>query len=466
MNVEATLDRIPPNDLDSERALIGSVLIDDTVWMDCCSVVAARDLYGFAHQQIWETMASLVRDNRPIDVVILAEQLRIEARLDAVGGLDYIAECLNSVPTSANATHYAAIVAEKARLRRLIGACTEAIRAASDLDGSGVLSGELVGQLLACVEDTRESRVVAVSEVFHPVVDAIQERLAHPDRALGIPTGLADFDEATGGLLPESLVVVAARPGMGKSALASQMAESCAARGRPALFCSLEMSRKEIAQRMLCADSGASLFRVRSGHANEADVMMLRSSAGTLGSLPLYIDDRPNQSVADIGAAARRVKRDAGDLGMLVVDYLQLLTPDNDRLKREEQVARMTRQLKGMARLLGVPVIVLAQLNRDVDKSNNFRPRLSNLRESGAIEQDADVVVFVHREEYYRPNDAEVRGQAELIIAKQRNGPTSTVKVAWHASSVKFADLRYAGDGGWGSGKDAAAGQNKEEEFT
>ena len=254
---------------------------------------------------------------------------------------------------------------------------------------------------------------------------------------------------------------------MGKSALASQWAEACAARGRPALFCSLEMSCEEIAQRMLCADSGASLFRVRSGNGNEADLMMLRSSAAGMGSIPLYLDDRPRQSVADVGAAARRVKRERGDLGMVVVDYLQLLAPDNERLKREEQVSRMTRDLKALARVLGVPMVVLAQLNRDIDKSNNFRPRLSNLRESGAIEQDADVVVFVHREEYYRPYDAEVRGQAELIIAKQRNGPTSTVKVAWHASSVKFADLRYAGDGGWGSGKDAAAGKEPEEgEFT
>lgn len=457
-------ESLPPSDLDAERSLLGSVLIDPDCFHSLAGSVRESDFYAYQHQVIFRHIAELSAANRPIDVQVVASRMAIlptaaDNDLKTCGGLDYLAEIINSVPTAANALHYAETVLECSRLRRLLAACQDAQLAATKASPHEKTSARLAAQLAGILDSERVGSSPTLAEVLAGVVSEVERQIAEPGRRVGVSTGLADFDAATGGLLPGQLIVLAARPSMGKSALAAQWAEAAARRGRPVLFCSLEMSALEIGQRMLCSDSGASMFRVHSGKANEIDLSLLRQSAEVLSSLPLSIEDKPGQSVASITSAARRVLSQHGSLGLVVVDYLQLISPDDDRLRRDEQVGRMTRQLKAAARVLGCPVVVLAQLNRAVEKEKGNRPALSHLRESGAIEQDADCVVFVHREEYYRPGAPEVRGQGELIIAKQRNGPCTSVRVAWQAESLTFFDLRPPTDGGWGAGREAAAGE-------
>ncbi len=442
------LDRVPPHSLDAEKAVLGSILLAPHVCDDVVLIVRPDDFYLDAHQKLFEHMVGMHESGSRIDTTLLVERLKQAGDFEAVGGAAYLAEVLQSVAVPSHAAYYARIVRDKSTLRHLIGASCDILRDAYD---AGQDPAELLSQAEAKVFAVRDRRSNDQITSMH---DVLIEAFAVIDRRLeeggspGIPTGFTDLDRLTGGLHDSELIILAARPSMGKTALALNIAEHVSMEsGLACLFVSLEMSRVELAQRVLCSVARINGNKFRNGFVTPKEREKLVRVSNRLSSAPLYIDDTPSRNISEIAACARRLKRKA-DLRLVIVDYLQLIEPDNSQDSRQEQVARMARRLKAMARELRMPVICLAQLNRQVDEGKHgHRPRLSHLRESGAIEQDADVVLFVHREEYYcRSHEEAVEkdlvGKAEVIVAKQRNGPTGDVKLAWFKQFTRFENLR------------------------
>jgi replicative DNA helicase len=351
---------------------------------------------------------------------------------------------LQSVPTAANATHYAEIVKSKATLRALIHTSTEILRDAYDEteDAQEMLSR--AEQKIFSILDTQGTGDLSnIRDILQTAMVRIDARMKQDHAAGGIETGFRDFDSMTGGLHQSELVILAARPSMGKTALALNIAEHASlTQNVGTLFVSLEMSSVELADRLLCSLAKVNGMRLRNGSISNEDRRRLVEKAAEMSQAPLFVDDTPSRTMTEIAAAARRLKR-RNNLGLVVIDYLQLIEPDNSRDPRQEQVAKIARRLKGLARELKVPVMCLAQLNRQAEATRDNKPRMSHLRESGAIEQDADVVMFVHREEYYCTNEedrAKVAGEAELIVSKQRNGPTGDVKLSWLKDFTRFTD--------------------------
>jgi len=436
------LDRLPPHSLDAEKAVLGSILIDPQMCDEVALVVRPEDFYAEAHQKLYAHIASMHDQGNRIDTMLLAERLKQAGDFEAVGGAAYLAEIVQSVGAPAHAVYYARIVRDKASLRAMIHASMEILRDAYD---STLEPRELLNRAEEKVFALHDQRSTDQLTNMH---DLLVEAFQHIDRRLqrggatGVPTGFIDLDNMTGGLHESELIILAARPSMGKTALAINMADYAAVEAKvPTLFVSLEMSRLELAQRMLCARGKIDGRKFRSGYLSSHDHEKLVKVAAELSKAPLYIDDTPSRSVTEISACARRLKRKA-NLGLIVIDYLQLIEPDNPKDHRQEQVARMTRRLKGLARELQVPVLCLAQLNRQAEATKETRPRLSHLRESGAIEQDADVVMFIHREEVEMTREEAlaqgVAGQADLMIRKQRNGPTGDVKLVWFSQYTRF----------------------------
>ncbi len=385
-----------------------------------------------------------MHDNgRPVEVQLLLEELKDIGQYEAVGGAAYLLELTQVVATAAHAEYYARIIRDKAILRSLIHAGTDIVQEASDpmCDARDMLARaeERVFRIL----DTRQdSQVRTVTQVLHDAIARIDAR--HDKRCLGIETGYVDYDKLTGGLHDSEFIILAARPSMGKTALAINVVEHVAidARGprKPTLFVSLEMSSLELADRLLCSRARVDSHSLRSGFISTSDTQKLLRTAGDISKAPLFIDDSASRNMTEIAATARRLKR-REELGFVVIDYLQLIEPDNPKDPRQEQVARIARRLKGLARELKIPVLCLAQLNRQVDTLGGHKPQLSHLRESGAIEQDADVVMFIHREEVYAKDDdqrQQLAGQADLLVKKQRNGPTGDLKLAWFGSYTRF----------------------------
>ncbi len=440
------LDRTPPYNLDAEKGVIGSLLLDPTLFDDVLMIVRPDDFYDEAHQILYDQMVEMHNDGVQIDVTLLVERLRAAGQLDVVGGMSYLAEVAGSVGVAAHAEKYAELVRDKSTLRGLIHASSEVLRDAYD---PTVNPAELISQAeqkVFAVNDARSSNQVSeIRDVLMETVSLIDHRIEHGG-ASGLPTGFTDLDNLTGGFHGSELIIIAARPSMGKTAFATNVAENVAIEAKePVLFVSLEMAAQELAQRLLASQGKIDSIKFRSGMLSKEDRQKMMQAAGVLGESPLFVDDSPNRTVSEIAACARRIKRRHG-LGLIVIDYLQLLQPDNPRDPRQEQVAKIARRLKGLARELKVPLACLAQLNRQVESGTgkeSRRPRLSHLRESGAIEQDADVVMFVHREEYYYHTHEEaeaagVKGQGELFISKQRNGPTGDVKLTWLSKYTRF----------------------------
>lgn len=440
------LDRLPPQDLEAERGVLGSLLLDPPLFDDVAMILVADDFYGAQNRVLFENMLEMHNEGLRIDALLLRAHLTQRNELEAAGGVAYLIEVARSVPTAANATHYAEIVRDKATLRAMIHASTEILRDSYD---PTMAAREMLGKAEEKIFGILESR--HASGDLAPMKDILDEALTRIDLRLtkgaaigGMPTGFVDFDSMTGGLHESELVILAARPSMGKTALAANIAEYVAvADRRTTLFVSLEMSRLELAERMLCSRGRINGHKLRGGIISAGDRKKLVDTSAELSDSPLYIDDSPSRTMTEIAATARRLKR-REKLGLLVIDYLQLIEPDNPRDPRQEQVAKIARRLKGLARELKIPVLCLAQLNRQAEISKDNRPRLSHLRESGAIEQDADVVMFVHRDEYYQTNEedkARVAGEADIIIAKQRNGPTGDVRLVWLADYTRFENL-------------------------
>jgi replicative DNA helicase len=439
------LKRDPPFDLDAEMGVLGSILILPQVLDDVASILRNDDFYDDANRKLFATMREMYDDGEKIDVKLLVARLKRKEQFDSIGGAAYLGRLSQAVPNAAHAIYYGKIVAEKATYRSLIESSTEIL---SDAYEQTQDARELVAQaeqkIFAIMNGRTSNSVSSINDVLHSAMDRIEARLAGEHVEGGAETGFRDFDDMTGGLHNSELIILAARPSMGKTALAMNMAQHVAINVQiPVLFVSLEMSAIELADRMLCSLAKVNGHRLRNGTISTDDRARLGEKASEISQSPLYVDDSPSRTVSEIAAAARRIKRRHGEqLGLIVIDYLQLIEPDNQRDPRQEQVAKIARRLKGMARELEVPVLCLSQLNRQAEDSKDHRPKLSHLRESGAIEQDADVVMFVHREEYYHRGEdrAQYAGQAEIIIAKQRNGPVGEVELIWEKDFTRFYD--------------------------
>ena len=438
------LDRQPPFNLEAEMGVLGSILL----MPDCCDDVAMilrpEDFYDDANRTLFEHILGMHDAGKRIDHLLLIDRLKSADVFEAVGGSAYLGKVAKSVPNAAFATYYANIVREKATFRSLINASSEILRDAYDESNEAKELLSQAEQKIFSILDTRSSSNVSeIKDVLHEAMDRIDAVMRGEHTMGGVDTGFADIDEKTGGLHNSELIILAARPSMGKTALAMNIAENVAVKfGTPALFVSLEMSSIELADRLLCSVARVNGHRLRNGTISQQDRRRLLQKSGEISQAPLFVDDSPSRTVTEIAASARRIRRRHDRLGLIVIDYLQLIEPDNSKDPRQEQVAKIARRLKGLARELQVPVLCLAQVSRQAEDSKFHKPRLSHLRESGAIEQDADVVMFVHREEYYRSGEEQEQfaGQAEVIIAKQRNGPTGEIELVWQKEFTRFED--------------------------
>jgi len=437
-----------PVNADAEKAVLGSILLKPDVCDDVALVVRPEDFADEALQILYRHLLELHDGGKRIDTTIVLERLRTQGDLERVGGAPLLAEVLETVPHAAHAIHYAQIVRDKSILRALIDASTDILREAYDeVDEPRQLLSRAEEKIFAILERRASADAKPISAVLEDVMVRMDARMKHEHAIGGVETGFTDLDTLCGGLHNSELIILAARPSMGKTAFAMNISEHVAiGLQRPVLFVSLEMACLELADRLLCSAAQVNGNRLRNGTISQEDRRRLVQKSSEIGSAPLFIDDTPGRTLTEIAAVARRLKRKEQGLALIVIDYLQLIEPDNPRDPRQEQVARIARRLKLMSRELEVPVLCLAQLNRQAEASRDNRPRLNHLRESGAIEQDADVVMFVHREEYYQSSEEDkerVRGQAEIIVAKQRNGPTDDVKLLWQQDYTRFVNLEH-----------------------
>jgi replicative DNA helicase len=438
------LSRQPPYDSQAEIGVLGSIMLLPDVLDDVVMIIRPDDFYDDAHRKLFEHMCLLHSGNKKIDPTLLIDQLKTAGDFELVGGSAYLSKIINSVPNAAHATFYAEIVKQKSTYRSLITAATEILRDAYDesQEAPQMLSNA-EQKIFAILDERGDGKVHSIKDVLHESLDRLDARMKGEHEAGGCEYGFVDLDQQTSGLHKSELVIIAARPSMGKTAFAMNIAENVAlVQKQPVLFVSLEMSAIELADRLLCSVARVNGHRLRNGTISQEDRNRIVEKASLLAEAPLFVDDAPGRTVTQIAAGARRIKRRMGSLGLIVIDYLQLIEPDNSKDPRQEQVAKIARRLKGLAREMEVPVICLAQLNRQTEASKDNIPRLSHLRESGAIEQDADVVMFVHREEYYaRGEEAQaLAGLAQIIVAKQRNGPIGEVDMVFRKEFTRFED--------------------------
>jgi replicative DNA helicase len=439
-------DRLPPQNLEAEQGVLGSILLDNDVLHDVVAKLKVDDFYRDSHQVIYRAIRDLYDQGKAIDAITLAEELGRRNELKLIGGDEALSEILAGVPHAANARYYADIVRQKSIGRLLIHSANEILR---DGYSNSFTAEELLEKAEQRIFDIAGDQVQGETVELRDVVTKAMTRIAarseskHPITGLG--TGYFELDDITGGFQPGQLVILAARPSMGKTALALNVCEHAAVELKvPVLFVSLEMGQLELAERLLCSRSKVDGYKLRTGQSlGHREMKLLGDGYDALRDSPLFIDDTPARNMLQITANARRLKL-RQQIGMIVVDYIQLVDSEESRDSRQEQIAKISRRLKTLARELEVPVVALSQLNRAVENREDRRPRMADLRESGAIEQDADVVLLLHRPEYYDPNDQP--GIAELIIAKNRNGATDTVKLTFLKNITRFENLANVAD--------------------
>lgn len=451
-------DNLPPQNIEAEQAVLGAIFLNTDALADAMEYVEADDFYRRAHQILFQAMVNLNNDGEAIDVLTVQNYLTTNNQLDDVGGVAYIAELATSVPTAANAGYYAKIVEGKSMLRRLISTATNIITQANNGDDD-------VPSLL----DSAERQIMDVSERrnrsgFREIKDVLNETLSDIDRLsqqsediTGLPTGYREFDKMTAGLQPDNLIILAARPAVGKTAFALNIAQNVATSTDTsvAIF-SLEMSAESLVNRMLCAEGSINANHLRTGQLDEGEWQNLIVAMGALSNTSIFIDDTPGIKMAEIRAKCRRLAKEKGNLGLVVIDYLQLIEGSNKE-SRQQEVSEISRQLKKLAKELSVPILALSQLSRGVEQRQDKRPVLSDIRESGSIEQDADIVAFLYRDDYYERGESKSEedgddqdslnqdiGEVELIIEKNRAGARGTVKLLFIKSYNKFSNISYA----------------------
>lgn len=438
-------DRIPPQDLIAEQSVIGSMLMDKNAIMKVVELLHADSFYRDAHRYIYEVILDLFDRGEPIDLITVTDGLRKTGKLDMIGGSVYVADLLNSVPTAANVEYYARIVEEKAVLRRLIEAGTKIVGDAFDRKDD---VNQILDEAEKSVFDIALKRVregfFRIDSVIKGVLDKLDSLYDKKEGITGLPTGYPDLDHMTGGFQASDLIIIAARPSVGKTALALNIALNMAIKHKiPIAMFSLEMSKESLAQRMLCSEAEVNAQKLKTASLSDTGWKKLTRALGRLSEAPVFIDDSASLTATEIRAKARRLKIERG-LGMVIVDYMQLMRGRARVENRVQEISEIARSLKTLARELEVPVIAISQLSRAVEQRTDRIPRLSDLRESGEIEQTADLVMFIHRDDYYNPQSD--RGNiAEIIIAKQRNGPVGTIELVFRKEIAKFAskESRY-----------------------
>jgi len=435
--------RIPPQNVEAERCVLGAMLIDDEAIGVALEILNSEWFYEEANRQIYQAILSLYNDRKNVDLITLSGKLKDDGRLETIGGQPYLAMLIDMVPTSANVEHYANIVREKGILRMLIKNATQIVGDCyeSKADASEVLDqAEKLIFEVADLKHTQQS--YHIKDLVKSTIEKIDTLYQRKEHVTGLATGFAEFDRMTSGLQPADLIIIAGRPSMGKSALAASIAEYIGIEFKKGVaFFSLEMSKEQLVQRMLCSQARVDAHKVRSGFLSPSDWPKLTSAAGKISASKIFIDDTPAISALELRAKARRLKAHHG-IEMIVLDYLQLMRGTTKTDSRQQEISEISRSLKALARELSIPLIALSQLSRAVESRQDHKPQLSDLRESGAIEQDADLVVLLMREEYYNPTE-ENKGIAEVIIAKQRNGPVGTVKLMFNKEYMRFENLAH-----------------------
>ncbi len=441
------LNKVPPHSLEAEQSVLGAMLLDKDAIAKAIDILVVDDFYREAHRIIFDAVVTLYNRAEPVDLIMVTELLRQKNALESVGGASYISSLANMVPTAANAEYYASIVKDKSIYRALVNA-------GNQISSMGFESGQDVEQTMDRAQQlifniSQKGRIKTIDDmntVLMRTFDRIERLYETKGAVTGVPTGFTEMDRMLSGLQPSELIIIAARPSMGKTALALNIATHVALNDKkPVLIFSLEMSQDLLAQRMLCAQASVNAQELRRGNLTDSDWPKLSQAIGKASEAPIFIDDTPTISALEIRSRARKLKIEKG-LGLIVIDYLQLIQGKGRTESRQQEIAEITRSLKSLARELEVPVLSLAQLSRAVEATADKKPMLSHLKESGEIEQSADVVAFIYRDEYYNV-DTENKNIAEIIIAKQRNGPTGSFQLYWQKEYTRFRNLERASRG-------------------
>ena len=442
-SVDDNLRKVPPQNLEAEASVLGGILLENEAINRVLEIIAPVDFYRESHRKIFRAMLELTDRSEPADLITLSELLKGKGELEAVGGSTYLASLADQVPTAANIAHYARIIREKAILRQLITSATEIATRGFEEQGN---VDEFLDAAEKVIFDIAEKKIkasfVSVGDMIKDTLKAVERLYERKELVTGVPTGFKDFDKLTAGLQPSELIIVAGRPSMGKTAFALNIAANAALNaGIGVAVFSLEMAREQLVLRMLCSEARVDNSKVRAGYLGERDFPKLANAAGKLHEALIYVDDTPAISVLELRAKTRRLIRDRDKkVGLVIVDYLQLMRGMGNASNREQEISEISRSLKALAKELRVPVIALSQLNRRVEDRGDRRPMMADLRESGAIEQDADVIAFIYRDEVYNTKSSD-KGIAEIIVAKQRNGPIGTVNLAFLNEYTRFEDL-------------------------
>mgnify|MGYP002682333280 CR=1 FL=1 len=439
--VDLTSPKLPPQNVEAEQSVLGAILLDNTAMAKVMELLTDEEFYRTAHRKIYQAMLELSDRGEVIDQITLTECLKARSELEAVGGSAYLAELVQVVPTAANVRYHSKIVRDKALLRGLIQTSTEVVT--RGYDGT-VAVDELLDfaerSVFSLAQGKLDRSFTPVNQIIKESLDVVDKLSKRKERVTGVPTGFIDLDDLTAGLQPSDLIVIAGRPSMGKTSLALGMAQHAALHaGTVVGIFSLEMSKPQLVLRMLSSEARVDSHALRTGRLQKEDWWRLAEAAGKLEQAPIYIDDSGAVTVQQMRGKARRLKAERG-LDLLIVDYLQLMTLRTRTDSREQEISEISRTLKAIAKEFNIPVIAISQLNRRVEERGDKRPMMSDLRESGAIEQDADVICFIYRDDVYNPDSAE-KGIAEIIIAKHRNGPTGTIKLKWLPEYTKFWEL-------------------------
>jgi replicative DNA helicase len=447
-DVDYSLHKVPPQNIEAEQSILGGILLDNHAINNVLEILEIGDFYSEAHRKIFSAIIDLGEKNEPSDLITLSNQLRDKNQIDAIGGVAYLASLVDNVPSAANISYYSKIVKEKSILRKLIGASTAILDKSysSTSDVEHVLD-DAEHAIFEISQNKIRPSFFPIKELIKDSFKTIEKLYERKELVTGVPTGYDDVDKLTSGLQNSELIIVAGRPSMGKTAFAINVAQNAAIEmGVTVAIFSLEMSKEQLAVRMLSSEARVDSQRLRKGFLGETDWPKLTTAAGKLSDAPIFIDDSPAISVLEMKAKTRRLKAENG-LGLVVLDYLQLMRGRDSSLPREQEISEISRSLKALAKELDVPVVALSQLNRQVESRTDKRPQMADLRESGAIEQDADVIMFIYRDEVYnKSEDNPEKGLAEIIIGKQRNGPTGKAKLTFLNDYTRFENRAVVRD--------------------